>query len=284
MSDAEIPTTESETPKAGGELFKRVVAAIVLGIGAIATAWAGGLIFLFVWTAAAIVVWWEWVGIVKAEQRPVLIGIGAVAAIAMAISLDADAAAIAFVCAVIGAGIAMASVQTARHWTGGGVIYAAAVLIPAVMLRGDAEWGFLALVWLFAVVWAEDTGAYFTGRYFGGPKLAVSISPGKTWSGAVGGAVAGTLAGNAVILAAGTPWSPAHLVLAFAVAVAAQAGDLLESAVKRRFSVKDASNLVPGHGGLMDRLDGFIVAAVVALAIGLAHGGVRSPSAGLLQW
>jgi phosphatidate cytidylyltransferase len=202
----------------------------------------------------------------------------------MAISLEADAAAIAFVCAVVGAGIAMASVQTARQWTGGGVLYAAMLLIPAVMLRSDPAWGFIAIIWLFAVVWAEDTGAFFTGRFFGGPKLAVSISPGKTWSGAAGGTIAGILAGNIVILVAGIPWRPAHLALAFAVAVAAQLGDLLESAIKRRFAVKDASSLVPGHGGLMDRVDGFLFAAVLALAIGFVHGGVRSPASGLLQW
>jgi phosphatidate cytidylyltransferase len=202
----------------------------------------------------------------------------------MAVSLAADAAAIAFVCAVVGAGIAMSSVQTARHWTGGGVIYAAAVLIPAVMLRADPEWGFVALIWLFAVVWAEDTGAYFAGRTFGGPKLAASISPNKTWSGAAGGTIAGIVAGNVVVLAAGISWRPAHIALAFAVVVAAQLGDLLESAIKRRFNVKDASSLVPGHGGLMDRLDGFLVAASLALAIGLVHGGLRSPASGLLQW
>jgi phosphatidate cytidylyltransferase len=214
----------------------------------------------------------------------VLIGIGAVAVIAMAVSLYADAAAIAFICAVVGAGIATSSVQSARHWIGGGVMYAAAILIPAVMLRSDPVWGFVAIVWLFAVVWAEDTGAYFVGRFFGGPKLAASVSPSKTWSGALGGMIAGILAGNIVILLAEIPWRPAHLALAFAVAVAAQLGDLLESAIKRRFNVKDASSLVPGHGGLMDRLDGFLIAATLALAIGLGHGGVRSPASGLLQW
>jgi phosphatidate cytidylyltransferase len=285
MSDAEVPQgEESKSPGPGGELFMRVVAAVVLGVGAVATAWAGGLVFLVVWTAAAAIVWWEWVGIVKAEQRPVLIGIGIAAVVGMAISLEADAAAIAFVCAVVGAGIAMSCVQTARHWTGGGVLYAATLLIPAVMLRSDPAWGFIAIIWLFAVVWAEDTGAYFTGRFFGGPKLAVSISPSKTWSGAAGGTVAGILAGNIVILVAGIPWRPAHLALAFAVAVAAQLGDLLESAIKRRFAVKDASSLVPGHGGLMDRLDGFLIAVALALAIGFVHGGVRSPASGLLQW
>jgi phosphatidate cytidylyltransferase len=148
---------------------------------------AGGFVFLAVWTVAALAVWWEWVGIVKADPRPVLIGIGAAAIAGMTVSLFADAAAFAFVCALVGAGVAMASVQSGRLWIAGGAVYAAAVLIPAVMLRSDPALGFVAILWLFAVVWAEDTGAYFAGRYFGGPKLAVRISPNKTWSGAIGG-------------------------------------------------------------------------------------------------
>lgn len=284
MSDAQTPLQQDESELKRGELVTRVASAVVLGIAAIAAAWLGGIVFLAFWTAGALAIWWEWVGIVRAEPRPVLVGIGAAAIAGMAVSLGADAAAFAFVCAVVGAGVATASVQTGRLWMLGGVVYAAAVLIPAVMLRSDPAFGFIAIVWLFAVVWAEDTGAYFAGRYFGGPKLAVSISPNKTWSGALGGAVAGILAGNAVILFAGIAWHPAHLFLAFAVVVAAQLGDLLESAIKRRFAVKDASSLVPGHGGLMDRLDGFLVAAALALAIGIAHGGARSPAAGLLLW
>ena len=284
MSDAQTPLQEDDSASRRGELATRVASAIALGISAIATAWLGGIVFLAFWAAGAVAVWWEWVGIVKAEPRPVLVGIGTVAIAGMAVSLGADAAAFAFICAVVGAGVAMASVQSGRGWMVGGIAYAAAVLIPAVMLRSDPAFGFIALVWLFAVVWAEDTGAYFAGRYFGGPKLAASISPNKTWSGAAGGAVAGVIAGNAVILIAGIAWHPTHLLLAFAMVVAAQLGDLLESAIKRRFAVKDASRLVPGHGGLMDRLDGFLVAAALALAIGIAHGGVRSPAGGLLLW
>jgi phosphatidate cytidylyltransferase len=285
MSDVQAPQENDDLPpKRASELTMRVVSSVVLGIAAITAAWLGGFVFLAFWTAAAIAVWWEWVGVVKAESRHVLIGVGAAAIAGMAVSLAADAAAIAFVCALIGAGVAVASVQSARGWIGGGIVYAAAVLIPAVMLRDDPALGFIAIIWLFAVVWAEDTGAYFAGRYFGGPKLAPSISPNKTWSGAAGGTIAGLIAGNAVILLAGISWHPAHLLVAFAVVVAAQFGDLLESAIKRRFAVKDASSLLPGHGGLMDRLDGFLVAAALALAIGFAHGGMRSPAAGLLLW
>jgi phosphatidate cytidylyltransferase len=142
----------------------------------------------------------------------------------------------------------------------------------------------VAVLWLFAVVWAEDTGAYFAGRLIGGPKLAPRISPNKTWAGAVGGTVAAIIAGSAVVILAGIEWKAMHALVAFVVSVAAQIGDLIESAIKRRFGVKDASALIPGHGGMMDRVDGFLIAAAAGLAIGIAHAGPAAPAAGLLSW
>jgi phosphatidate cytidylyltransferase len=157
------------------------------------------------------------------------------------------------------------------------------VLIPMTMLRNDAALGLVAILWLFAVVWAGDTGAYFAGRLIGGPRLAPAVSPNKTWAGAIGGAVAGVAAGSLVLVAAGFALRPMHLVVALAVSVSAQIGDLAESALKRQFGVKDASTLIPGHGGLMDRVDGLLFAATAALAIGFARGGA-APAGGLLSW
>ena len=285
MTDVHLPPGDGEPlPRPASELMKRVVSAFVLALAALATAWIGGLPFLLVWTAAAVAVWWEWTGITKAEPRPLVAGVGAAAILCMAVALALDAAAIAFVCAVIGAGVAMASVQTSRTWAGAGVIYAAATLIAAVMLRGDPALGLVAILWLFAVVWAQDTGAYFAGRLIGGPKLAPSISPSKTWSGAAGGTIAGVAAGTMVVLLAAVELRAMHFAIAFVIVVAAMLGDLLESWIKRRFGAKDSGTLIPGHGGVMDRLDGFIIAAAVALAIGLMRGGTGNPAAGLLLW
>ncbi|MEX2128751.1 MAG: phosphatidate cytidylyltransferase [Xanthobacteraceae bacterium] len=285
MSQTRDPEVHEEVaPPGGSELFKRVISGIVLGIAAILAAWIGGMTFLLFCTAGALAVWWEWTGVIKAGPRTLLIAIGWLAIAGMALALGTDAAAIAFICAVIGAGVAMASAQPGRGWAGGGIFYAAAVLVPAVMLRSDASLGLVAILWLFAVVWAEDTGAYFAGRLIGGPKLAPRVSPNKTWAGAVGGAVAGVVAGSVVVAAAGIEWKLMHAVVALAVVVAAQLGDLLESAIKRRFGVKDASALIPGHGGLMDRVDGFLIAAAAALAIGIARAGPSAPAAGLLSW
>jgi phosphatidate cytidylyltransferase len=153
-----------------------------------------------------------------------------------------------------------------------------------IVLRNDAQYGFLAIAFLFAVVWATDIVAYFVGRAVGGPKLAPRISPKKTWSGAVGGTVAAVGAALTLAIVAGLPNLPAVGLIAAAASALAQAGDLFESALKRRFGAKDSGHLIPGHGGLMDRLDGFVAAAVFATLIGLIHGGVDEPARGLLVW
>lgn len=268
----------------GGELGRRIASALVLGVAAIAATVSGGLPFLLFWTAAAFWVWWEWIDVVAAVPRTLLLAIGGVAIAGMAAGLGLDAPAIAFVCAVIGTGVVASAADPKRIWAAGGLLYAAAVLIPPVMLRGDPAAGLAAVFWLFAAVWAADIGAYFAGRHFRGPLLAPSISPNKTWSGTLGGLIAGMAAGSIVVVVAGFGWRAMHLAVALLVVVASQIGDLFESAVKRRFGVKDSSRLIPGHGGLMDRLDGFLVAAAVALILGIARAGADAPATGLLVW
>jgi phosphatidate cytidylyltransferase len=140
------------------------------------------------------------------------------------------------------------------------------------------------MIFLFAVVWATDIAAYFVGRAVGGPKLAPQLSPNKTWSGSIGGLAGAVLAAVAVVKVSGVGSIVAATVIAIALSIAAQIGDLAESALKRRFGVKDAGTLIPGHGGLMDRLDGFVAAAVLACLIGLAHGGTHAPARGFLIW
>jgi phosphatidate cytidylyltransferase len=150
-------------------------------------------------------------------------------------------------------------------------------------LRGDAQYGFLAIVLLFAVVWATDIAAYFAGRAIGGPKLMPKVSPNKTWSGALVGAACAVIAALAIAWYAGLALAAIGL-LALMLSALAQAGDLFESFLKRRFGAKDSGHLIPGHGGLMDRLDGFVAAAAAAAAIGLLRGGMAAPGRGLLVW
>jgi phosphatidate cytidylyltransferase len=144
--------------------------------------------------------------------------------------------------------------------------------------------GFAALLFLFATVWATDIFAYLTGRGIGGPLLAPRFSPKKTWAGALGGLAGGVVAGSVVAYASAGTHPVVGGVLALVLSIAAQGGDLLESAVKRRFGAKDASALIPGHGGVMDRVDGLLLAALVAVLIGALRFGAAASARGLLLW
>jgi phosphatidate cytidylyltransferase len=226
-------------------LALRVASSAVLAPLALLVAWLGGLPFVLFWTVAASVVLWEWARLVRGAKIE---------------------------------GMALA------WWLAAGVLYAGVLLFALIILRQDATLGFVAIVFLFAVVWATDIAAYFAGRAFGGPKLWPAVSPKKTWSGAIGGTLGGVAAGLLVAKIAGLAITPMLVIVALGLSGASQGGDLLESAIKRRFDAKDASQLIPGHGGLMDRLDGFLTAAGAAVMVGLLRGGLEGPARGLLVW
>jgi phosphatidate cytidylyltransferase len=174
------------------------------------------------------------------------------------------------------------SAQVNMWWATAGVPYVALPVMALVLLRDDAQWGWNALLWLALVVWATDIGAYFSGRVFGGPKLAPRLSPKKTWAGLLGGIAAATAVSIALCMNFSLPAMVPSLIAA-ALAVISQAGDIYESALKRHFNLKDASNLIPGHGGVLDRVDGLIAAAVVAAVVGFLHN-PSSVAKGLLLW
>ena len=273
------------TPSHSGsrsELGKRVASGVVLGLLALGVVVLGGWPFLIFWGAAALGVFWEWEAIV-ADGTPLSRGAGFVV-----IGLAALAAGIGRIDAAIGVlavgAIAALAARRRRGWHAAGIVYAGALLLAPVLLRKDKELGVVAVMFLFAVVWATDILGYFVGRAIGGPKLLARISPNKTWSGACGGVCGALAAGLLVVhLAGGVPLMAAAW-LALALSVVSQAGDLFESSVKRRFGVKDASHVIPGHGGLMDRVDGFIAAAAVAALVGLSRAGSDTVARGLLVW
>jgi phosphatidate cytidylyltransferase len=159
-------------------------------------------------------------------------------------------------------------------WLAFGVLYIGLAGIALIHLRGDTAAGRGNVLFLFLVVWASDIGAYLAGRRFGGPKLAPAISPNKTWSGAAGGLAAAMLVGllAAAVIAPDGLDIGRVLLVAVILAVLAQLGDLFESWLKRRFNVKDSSALIPGHGGLLDRLDAVLAAAPAAALLGALLG------------
>jgi phosphatidate cytidylyltransferase len=153
-------------------------------------------------------------------------------------------------------------------WAVGGLIYVGLPVVALLWLRHDALWGLPTVLWLFATVAAVDTGAYFAGKGIGGPKLAPLISPNKTWAGLGGGAVAAGLCGLIAAMILGTDVvSAVAFSISMVLAPVAQIGDIAESAVKRYFGVKDSGSILPGHGGILDRIDGLVVAAVFVAAV-----------------
>jgi len=280
--------TEHEAAPAAGEqgarnLLMRVAAALVLAPTAIAIAYAGGWLWTALVTVTAIGLYVEWLTIVGTAREMPVIASG-VAALAIAgLCLASGRIDAALVILVVGlAAVALLSAEQ-RIWTATGFAYAAAAELASVLVRLDQAWGFAALILILLVVWVTDIGGYFAGRGIGGPKLWPRVSPKKTWAGAVGGFVA-SLVIAAGFAAFGLGKTGPLLLLGAVLSIASQLGDLFESAVKRRFGVKDSSHIIPGHGGLMDRLDGFVAAVVLAAVFGFLRGGVDGVGRGLMVW
>jgi phosphatidate cytidylyltransferase len=269
----------------GGELALRVCSALVLVPLALGAAYLGGWPFAVLWGLAAMVVLWEWNSLVAgSDQRIVLTTGGASLALAIALVLTGHLLAAVIVLAISTLGVASLAPAKRRTWIAAGVPYAGALGVAPIVLRSDNGEGFLAVIFLFAVVWTTDIAAYFAGRAIGGPKLMPRVSPNKTWSGAIGGTLAAVVVALALAKVTALTGLFAIAMLAVILSICAQGGDLFESFLKRRFGAKDSGHLIPGHGGLMDRLDGFVTASVMAALIGLLRGGFEAPGRGLLVW
>lgn len=302
--------------KPKSELRLRVISAVFLALAALGSAWLGGWVFVLVWGVIGSLIIHEWFSIVGGVEDPtgihefVLNGRAKYNSINMAawnsqfviifivisskiigiFKLDAAGAGI-WIVGIFGfiyittmlAWVYKASDNwQGRLWYVGGTIYAGGMVWAICALRYSTDFGLTAILFLFFVVWGADVGAYFAGRAIGGPKLAPAISPNKTWSGLIGGLMTAGIAGSAVLMLMGVPLRPMHIVLAFILALVSAMGDLFESFFKRKFGVKDSSQLIPGHGGFMDRLDAFIFAAILAAMIGVARAGMDDVGGGLL--
>jgi phosphatidate cytidylyltransferase len=268
------------------DLLPRAVSGVVLMAAAAVSLWLSGRVFDLFWLSAALAVGLEWQHLIAAARpriRYLLLTLGLFSSAYFA-GAGAFAAAIVLA-AACGLGLAGAAGPGRRAWAAGGLIYAGALIFSLGALHGSAQHGTRAIVWLFATVWGTDVFAYLGGRLIGGAKLWPKISPSKTWSGTLTGIFAGAALGTAAGLAGLGVRGQAMPIFALGLAAAAisQAGDIFESAVKRRFGAKDSGHLIPGHGGFMDRLDGFIAAALFAALFGAARGG-SSVAAGLFGW
>ncbi len=268
FTDVKGVTAQPVTDFFQNNLLTRIVSAVVMIPPVLAAVYAGYPYFHVLVAAVAVAMAWEWRRIVAGGAFGVpglLLAMGALASVVTA-TLGLYAEALALV--ALSGGLA-AVVGGQRAWMALGAFYVGIPSIALVWVRGDAESGLLAVVWLLILVWAADSGAYAAGRLIGGPKMAPSISPNKTWAGLAGCGVGAAVAGTAVIhLAGGTGDGKAFLISGL-IGLISQGGDLLESALKRRFGVKDSSNLIPGHGGVLDRVDALLAAVTAAAALSL---------------
>lgn len=263
------------------DFLVRLLSAAVLAAVALAGAWFGGVVAGIVVALFAAVVYLEWTGITGTVHSvpPVVFPAVIVATMVVAGFGLLDVAVGIAILAILASGL-----LSRGGWQPAGVAYSVVFGLSILAVRVAPAMGFAALVFLFAVVWGTDTGAYFFGRSIGGPKLWPAVSPKKTWAGAVGGAVAAVAVGAAAALALDVPVGVPLILVALLLSFACQVGDLFESAVKRRFGVKDSGNIIPGHGGLMDRVDGLIFAGVAAVVVGWLNGGFPRMAEGLLLW
>ena len=263
-------------------LLLRIAAALVLAPLTIALAYAGGSLWAALVTLAAIGLYVEWLIIVAVRMpRPLAAGVAALAIAGIFLAtgrVDASLLSLA-----VGVAAVILLSHERRIWVAAGFGYAAAAEVASLVVRLDQAYGFVALILILLVVWGTDIFGYVAGRGIGGPKLWPRVSPKKTWAGAIGG-FAASLAVAAGFATLGLVKAAPVLLLGAVLSITSQLGDLFESAVKRRFGVKDSSQLIPGHGGLLDRLDGFVAAIVLAAIFGFLRGGADGVGRGLMVW
>lgn len=248
------------------ELKLRVASGTVLAAIALAANALGGISFAVLVIVVAAIALWEWTGITGAAE-PLWMRAAAIFCLCaglLAMDLTASRWGFWLLGAVAAAALIAGLVNSAARWTGLGLLYVAVPATAFMALRGAEPYGWIAVLFVIVVVAASDTGAYFGGRAIGGPKLWARVSPKKTWSGALSGLAAAVIAGGLLAVLTGTAGFGTGMALGCVLSIAAQAGDLLESSIKRRFGAKDSGRIIPGHGGVLDRVDGLFTAAALA--------------------
>jgi phosphatidate cytidylyltransferase len=270
MPDLATGANDDRAPRLASNLKLRIVSGIALAAIAFGLAYAGAIPFAILVLLCALAMSWEWGRLVRGTGFDLGFFIHA-CAVAGGVVLAASGYAALGVAVLASAAITLVPLYFGRgaRLSALGVFYVGLPSIALLWVRGDAPFGFTALLFIFAVVWSSDTLAYASGRLIGGPKLWPAVSPNKTWAGLIGALTAGAISG--AVFAALEPDSSMVRLIAIGVGMAfvAQAGDLAESALKRHFHSKDASDLIPGHGGFMDRMDALVAVAVACALLAL---------------
>ena len=266
-------------------LTLRILSACILVPAVLVLVWLGGWWFTALISIAGILVLREWNTITGVAQ--ILFPLGSVVIVGAVILANLGHDWIAIAVIAIGS-ICLWLIGTVRKenavWVAAGLLYIGLPVIAVTMIRSSQAQALAAIIFVFASIWITDSAAYISGRSIGGPKLWPAISPNKTWAGLIGGMVGAAVFGFIFAQLAGIPGAPWLALLAAVLALVSQCGDLFESSVKRRFGVKDSGTIIPGHGGMMDRVDGMVAAALFAAIIGISRSGFDNVAAGLLDW
>lgn len=267
------------------ELPMRIASAIVLAIFTLYATWAGGLTFSLLSLVASVLIFLEYRSITAAKLplRVALFCFGFLCILWASWFLqDIKNGILICFAGLVVIGLWEYMIRKSL-WGVLGILYAALPFIALCALRGG-NYGALIILLLFATVWGADTLAYFSGKTFGGPKLAPKISPGKTWAGFFGGVVGACILASAVLYWFKFPITVSSLLFVVTLALLAQIGDLFESGLKRHFGVKDSGRIIPGHGGVLDRIDGLIFACVATFVVGTVFTGINLYSGEVPNW
>ena len=270
-------------------LALRILSGLALSVAALGLTYAGPLAFAVLVTAFVAVMAWEWGRLVSSSgldaawmMQVVTTGfatwLAAIEYAAISVLAVALGTVVAFLLRRVHLSYAVA------WWSATGVFYAGLPAVALVWIRADPEFGWFAILFIFLTVWTTDSAAYIFGKMIGGALLAPQISPKKTWAGFAGGLICGTLLGATILVGlAGARNLLAVILLSAAVSFVAQAGDLGESSIKRFFGRKDASGIIPGHGGVLDRVDGLVFAALTCALIAMVRA-PEAPAYALVVW
>jgi phosphatidate cytidylyltransferase len=265
----------SRSGKNASELALRVISALVLAAIALALLYVGGISFAVLCAVGALLILLEFRTIVLLRLSRELAW-AMLAFLALAIALWFGAGPDHAFAALAGGVVVLALweiIISRSAWAATGLAYSGLPFLALVLLRDESFAGAMVVLLVFAVSWGADILAYFAGRTFGGPKLAPRISPKKTWSGFFGGIAGSLILCAGVALVFDLAFGIGLALLIVIASIANQVGDLFESWIKRHFAVKDSGAIIPGHGGVMDRLDGLVFVAVTVWLIGVAAGG-----------
>ena len=270
-----VPNVPEPQPKGdllSPELQMRIISGLAVAAIALLMVYWGAVPFAILVFLIGAAMSWEWGGIVRGERFDTAGWLHIFSMAAAAVLANLGLAGLALAAVLIGA-ISVGAILFGggkAQLSSAGVLYTGLPVVALGWLRGDEPLGFQCVLFILLAVAVTDTAAYFSGRLLGGPKLWPAISPNKTWAGLMGGVTAAALTGALFAALSKSETVVWLAILGALLAVVAQGGDLAESALKRHFGLKDASDLIPGHGGFMDRMDGLVTASIAAALLALA--------------